>query len=340
MESVDVNAASPWQLAVLLDLTRPEVEAVLLARPFSTAEAFHRALPSRLVQEPFGLEVPKRDINIGTDEELVKATGIPLDVARRIVNARPFFFSSQIRTLVGEEIFGQIEPLFAAPELEYTDKLTGRAVTLTADPSRVLVPKADSESVSDVVVRRNLQPLFPQAKGSLYEVLAIPETEEATDTLSELQAHYGKNMIPAYQDALSDHRYLNPRFCSVQFAPGVPQQRQEEIISELGLQVEEQHRTPGLYTLLIPQAQTAPAALARVLQELNERPEVKFSEPNYLGFEDQEPLRPPTPYKYRFFNCGCGKIPAPDVFVFCDDPSPFAFSSSSHLKVSAVSGAQ
>src|SRR5207247_862459 len=47
-----------------------------------------------------------------------------------------------------------------------------------------------------------------------------------------------------------------------------------------------------------------------------------------------------TPYKYRFFNCGCGNVPALDVFVFCDDPSPFAFSSSSPLSVEAVSGTQ
>ena len=45
-------------------------------------------------------------------------------------------------------------------------------------------------------------------------------------------------------------------------------------------------------------------------------------------------------YKYRFFNCECGNVPALDVFVFCDDPSPFAFSSSSQLKVSAVFGGQ
>jgi hypothetical protein len=45
-------------------------------------------------------------------------------------------------------------------------------------------------------------------------------------------------------------------------------------------------------------------------------------------------------YKYRFFNGGCGNVPALDVFVFCDDPSPFAFSSSSQLKGEAVSGAQ
>src|SRR5712691_11278434 len=28
-----------------------------------------------------------------------------------------------------------------------------------------------------------------------------------------------------------------------------------------------------------------------------------------------------TAYKYRFFNCGRGKVPALDVFAFCDDPS-------------------
>jgi hypothetical protein len=49
---------------------------------------------------------------------------------------------------------------------------------------------------------------------------------------------------------------------------------------------------------------------------------------------------PTKSYKYRFFNGGCGNVPALDVFVFCDDPSPFAISSSSQLKVEAVSGAQ
>jgi serine/threonine protein kinase len=46
----------------------------------------------------------------------------------------------------------------------------------------------------------------------------------------------------------------------------------------------------------------------------------------------------PFPYKYRFFTSGRGPVPAFDVFVVCDAPSPSAFSSSS--KVWAVSGAQ
>ena len=45
-----------------------------------------------------------------------------------------------------------------------------------------------------------------------------------------------------------------------------------------------------------------------------------------------------SPYKYRFFNPWHGHVPALGVFVVCDVPFPFAFSSSSTLKVWAVSG--
>jgi len=294
LDSIDVNTAMPWQLAVLLDLTRAEVEALLLARPFADAEALRHALPARYAGAQVGVKVPKRDINAGSDMDLVKATGIPLVMARRITSARPFFFMRQLRTLVGEEVFRQVEPLFGAPGFEFVDKLTGQSVKLSADPSRVLISKSESEQFSEVVSRWKLKPVFPQAKATVYEVLSLPETETATDILSELQQSYGRNVIPAYQDERSARRYLNPKYCTVQFGLDVPGQRQQEIISELGLEVEERHRSTGLYTLRIPQAQTDPAALMRTVQALNAQPEVKFAEPNYLAFDDREPLAPPA----------------------------------------------
>ena len=45
-------------------------------------------------------------------------------------------------------------------------------------------------------------------------------------------------------------------------------------------------------------------------------------------------------YKYRFFTPVRGHVPARGVFAFCDVPFPFAFSSSSTLKVWAVSEAR
>ncbi len=45
-------------------------------------------------------------------------------------------------------------------------------------------------------------------------------------------------------------------------------------------------------------------------------------------------------YKYRFFNRGRGNMPALGVFVVFDVPFPLVFSSSSELKVWAVSGAR
>ena len=45
-------------------------------------------------------------------------------------------------------------------------------------------------------------------------------------------------------------------------------------------------------------------------------------------------------YKYRFFTPGRGRVPARGAFVVFDVPFPFAFSSSSQLKVWAVSEAR
>ena len=158
MALVDINTASPWQLAVLLDLSRQEVEALLLARPFATPAAFWQTLPSRVAASRPALSIPKRDVNTATVDDLIKTSGITRDVAIKVVNGRPYYFSRQLASLAGGDAFTQLDPYFATPDLQFVNKLTGQPVTLTPDPTRVMVVKSESESANATIDRLNLHP--------------------------------------------------------------------------------------------------------------------------------------------------------------------------------------
>lgn len=293
MRTVDINSATPWQLAVLLVLSREELERLLLARPFGTAEAFWDSLPERHARTQPSLRWPKRDINTASVADLVVAAGVVSSTAERLVAGRPYFLERQLRTAAGDEVFKQLEPVFTTPELCFVDKLTGHQVTLTPDPTRVLVSKSESEGVDSTIRSWRLRPVFPDATRALYDVYALPDSESAGDAMSELQEQYGRNVLPAYRDDRSVSRYLNPKFCVVQFSDSVSPEQSNALISNLGLEVEEVHRAQGLYTLRIPNAQLDPGALARTLGELNSLKAVQFAEPNYLAFGDREsPLGP------------------------------------------------
>lgn len=288
LDTVNANAATPWQLMVLLDLSREEVERVLVSRPFSSVEAFRAVLPAEHAGKVEGLELPKLNINATTAETLVRVSGVPEAVAENVLLNRPFYFMSQIRTLLDLMTFEAIDSVFTTPALVFVDKLRDQRVKLNADPTQVLVSRSESEGFSNVADRFHLEPVYPDSTGGPYEVLSVPETESATDILGELQRGYGRNVLPAYTDEQSSRRYLNPRFCTVQFRPDISEARHHEIIGQLGLSVQESHRTDGLYTLEIPGARDDPLSLSRALDALNALSDVRFAEPNYLGFDDHD----------------------------------------------------
>lgn len=288
MDSIDVNTATPWQLCVLLDVSRDVVERLLAARPFTDVGKLRATLPESRARTVDSLRLRKLDINAADEATLIRTTGVMPTTAARIVQARPFHFMRQLTTLVDRDVYDGLASLFATRDLEFADKLTGQTIKLTPDPGRVLLSRSESESFSAVAHKLGLRRVFPEAPANPYEVLALPETEAANDVLSQLQESYGRNVLPAYRDQRSAQRYLNPRFCTVQFHADMPATLLEEIIGRLGLEIEQRHRTPGLYTLRIPNAATNPAELSNAIDALNGLPEVRFAEPNYLGFDDRE----------------------------------------------------
>ncbi|WP_437837773.1 S8 family serine peptidase [Sorangium sp. So ce1153] len=293
MRSVHVNEASRQQLAALLDLRPDEVEALVRARPFAALGELRRALPFRVARGVRAFELPKLDINAASEEELARKAGIPAAAARAVVAARPFYFVSELRGIpeLDAAAFDALAAVFDVPELAYRDKLTGRRVELAPDASEVVVSFRETEAAARAPgpaalgLREGARP-GPRASHRLFKV---PESESAPQILADLKrAPDVEKVTPAFRDPSANRRYMDPELCAVQFADGVPEARQAEIIAAAGFEIAERHRTPGLFTLRLLDGAREPARLTRAIEGLNRQREVKFAEPNFIGFDDLE----------------------------------------------------
>ena len=296
MHTINVNDASPRQLAILLGLRAEEVERLTAQRPFGDVFTFRRALPYRVALRQRTLDIPLLDLNSMSEEELVEKIGLSRETARTVVQRRPFYFLSELKRLRGisDADLELLASVAAPPELAYVDKLSGRPVSLEPDASRVVVNFVESESGEDSLRTVGLPPAFGRRKkGGGPAVFDVPETEDADDVLARLRQKPGVDtVVPGFR-VEGEQRFIDPEYCVAQFRADVPVERQDAIVAEAGMETAERHRTPGLVTLHIPVARSRPGALTAALAYLNAQPEVEFAEPNFLGFDDMESAAAP-----------------------------------------------
>jgi subtilisin family serine protease len=288
METVSVNRATSSQLIVLLGLSSDEAARVIAARPFPTAEALTKALPTRLASSGVDLDIPLLDINVQSADDLVKNADITQEVADKVCEGRPYFMMHQLLLAIGDRDYQRLRPFYSTPAFAFTDKLTRQNISLDPDSSQVMVSKVDRPAEASLPSTFAAEHLYGAGASKTYDVYALPESEAATNVIADIEKSYGKRTIPAFVDQHSVRRYFNPRYCVVQFQKGVTARAAWAIMAELGLKLEDCHRTPGLYTLRIPEAERKPSAMTTALNGLNARDEVKFAEPNYLGFDDRD----------------------------------------------------
>ena len=75
----------------------------------------------------------------------------------------------------------------------------------------------------------------------------------------------------------------------VQFRPGTPRQRLEEILAELNLRLGKSLGTPGAFVLKF----SAPTTVEEVIRRLKQFPEVRLAEPNRYSFTQSPPATAP-----------------------------------------------
>ncbi|MDX6694601.1 MAG: hypothetical protein QOF02_2204 [Blastocatellia bacterium] len=99
------------------------------------------------------------------------------------------------------------------------------------------------------------------------------------------------NAIPAMIDDEGLTRYFLPDEFTVQFKDGVKKEEAEKIIKSKKSQIVVEQRTPGYYTLAVPQGK----GLFETLREFSKLSQIAFAEPSEAGFNDALAYIPDDP---------------------------------------------
>jgi subtilisin family serine protease len=279
------------QLKVLLGLNDTDAGVLASKRPFASSGEFAAAAPAHAQSKIAGMTLDKLDINTATPDSFT-AIGIPKPIADEVVKRRPFHLMMELMSIPNmvPDFYDKISQISAIPALSYVDKLSGTGISLSPNPSKILVRFHEGEAGS---ARRSLQTLGATRVGlsvaSQYDLIEAPETETGGSLLAKAKATPGvSQVLPGLKDEAGALRFVDPTRLVIQFRANAVPTNYKVILGPIGLTLVQQHRTPGLVTVQCDAASTAPNALYTAINLLNGRDDVQFAEPAYIGVNDIE----------------------------------------------------
>src|SRR5215213_622047 len=168
----------------------------------------------------------------------------------------------------------------------YTNKFNKKQVQFSAKPDEVVAtfqPQPNEETVHNTMAATS----FAVSQGINYQrgfgVFQGAPEQEATMAADTLRAQPDiANAIPALIDDEGKTRYFLPDELTVQFREGVSKQQAEKIIKDHGSRILVEQRTPGYYTITVPEGK----GLFETLRKFSESNDVAFAEPSEAGFND------------------------------------------------------
>jgi len=182
----------------------------------------------------------------------------------------------------------------------YTNKFNKKQIKFAAKPDEVVAtfqPQPNEETVLNTMEATSLA----VSQGINYQrgfgVFQAAREQEATAAAATLGAQPDiANAMPAMIDDEGKTRYFLPDELTVQFREGVSKEQAEKIIKDHRSRVLVQQRTPGYYTIAVPEGK----GLFETLRELSALNEVAFAEPSEAGFNDallyvRAAVTPPAP---------------------------------------------
>jgi thermitase len=174
----------------------------------------------------------------------------------------------------------------------YLDKLSGKRVMFRpkADEAMVTLHEVTDEDILPRLV--SAAPIRSISQGANvrrgFAAVYLAPDRLAQDLVEEDEI---ANALPVMVDEEGLARYFVPDELTVQFRDGIDAERAEEIIERQGSQVLVRQRTPGYYTLLVPEGR----GLFATIRDFAELPEVAFAEPSEAGFNDALAYLPDDP---------------------------------------------
>lgn len=183
----------------------------------------------------------------------------------------------------------------AESEFAYVNKFNQRAWKFAPKADEVVAtfkPGATPSTARDAMRASSL----PISKGMNldrgFAVFSVPASRDAAAASRSLAAQPGiANTIPVMVDDEGAQRYFLPDELTVQFKPGVTPERALAIVAEQGSAVVVAQRTPGYYTLAVPEGK----GLFETLRAFSALDEVAFAEPSEAGFDDALDYIPDDP---------------------------------------------
>jgi subtilisin family serine protease len=134
------------------------------------------------------------------------------------------------------------------------------------------------------------------APGRGFAIMRLGDQVDLATTVDSLDAQEGiANVMPVMLDQEGGRRYFLPDEFTVQFASGVGEKRAKKILSDHGAKILVQQRTPGYYTVSVPEGK----GLFETIQDLADLEEVSFAEPSEVGLNDL--LAPDVLHRERRF---------------------------------------
>jgi subtilisin family serine protease len=181
-------------------------------------------------------------------------------------------------------------------EYTYTDKSSGRQLSFTPKPDEMIVTfqETPSEAALNEVIRTT--PLLSVSQGydldyGFAAVYVSPDrgmeaAMRSVDDRSEIA-----NSLPVMIDEEGLTRYFLPDEFTVQFLEDISKEQAEHIITQQGSGIVVEQRTPGYYTLAVPEGR----GLFETIREFSNLDEVAFAEPSEVGFNWLQQYIPDDP---------------------------------------------
>ncbi|CAI4033386.1 Thermophilic serine proteinase [Nitrospira tepida] len=183
----------------------------------------------------------------------------------------------------------------------YTNKFSKKTITFHPKSDEVMAtfqPHATEDMARDVMATT----MLPLSQGmNLDRGFAVFQTAPGQDVAAARDSLGASprivNTIPVLIDNEGLTRYFLPDELTVQFRDGVSQKEAERLIKSKGCQIVARQRTPGYYTLTVPEGK----GLFETLREFSQLDEVAFAEPSEAGFNDALAYLPDDPHFPRLW---------------------------------------
>jgi subtilisin family serine protease len=190
----------------------------------------------------------------------------------------------------------------------YTDKSSGRQLYFTpkSDEMMVTFQRTRTEATLNEVIRAT--PLLSVSQGydldyGFAAVYVSPAQGMDAAVRSIGDRPEIANSLPVMIDKEGLTRYFLPDEFTVQFLEGVSKEQAEHIISEQESRILVEQRTPGYYTLAVPEGR----GLFETIREFSGLAEVAFAEPSevvFNRFQQYIPDDPDFPQQWALNNTG------------------------------------